>query len=134
VKKNICKYIIIFNFFCIVDEQKNYDDIDEYLLSDDEVEIDDAMDTPSGSDKEFFNSTKKTEAAWIIHPDFKSKVKFTVKKAKKNFSNPKQKNCKESFPPKNQKWSQKGSKIAISNVLFECMHKGLENICRCRHQ
>jgi hypothetical protein len=25
------------------------------------------MDTPSGSAKELFNPTKKTEAAWIIH-------------------------------------------------------------------
>ena len=82
------------------------------------------MDTPSGSAKEFFNSTKKTEAAWIIHPDLK--MKFKLKKGKKNFSNPKQNNCKESFPPKKQKWCQKGSKIAISNVLSECMRKGLE--------
>ena len=47
MKKNICKYIIIFNFFCVVDDQKNDGDLD-CSLTDNEDDIDDTMDTPSG--------------------------------------------------------------------------------------
>ena len=70
-------YIIIFNFFCVVDDHEDVD----CLLGDDEDVIDDAMDTPSGSGKQLIYPTRKTEAAWIIDPDLK--MKFKVKKDKK---------------------------------------------------
>ena len=56
-------YIIIFNFFCVVDDHGGV----IYIMSDSEDDIDDAMDTPSGSGKKLFYPTRKTEAAWIIH-------------------------------------------------------------------
>ena len=70
------------------------------------------MDTPSGeNDKEFFNPTKKTEAAWIIHPDFKNKVKFTVKKAKKTSPTQNKRIVKKASPQKNKNGLKKVPKL-----------------------
>jgi hypothetical protein len=74
-----------------------------------EIELDDAMDTPSGSAKEFFNSTKKTEAAWIIHPDLK--MKFKVKKGKKTSPTQNKTIVKKASPQKNKNGVKKVPKL-----------------------